>query len=796
MAQLVPFEVRIYHPVTGAVMESGLTFEAPSTVGAVEAVHQTVTTHDVSTETDAGSHVEFETEDTLSKSMKLQSSQKKTQPRKRVRRKKYTADDPRNFLDVEAEVSDASEDDEDEEGLDTFINDIESESDEEHRRPPPAEEDDDKSLGSDWTDDEYLDFTEPTTASHAAVMQLMTVDEANEAFRSYLELEERRKAPHSAPIAEQIPIDKIPDGIVHLLPRPDFDKFLWRVSVRRGREESLAFILYRKAILGNFQVQSIIGRVSCPGWVYVEATEYAHVQKLCQDVRDVHMHQIFRIPPPEAPSILREPPYVHPPKGSWVRLTHHKVYHGDLGWVSDHIRRMTIERKRRDRDEPLHLGSARSLRNVERPPQRVLDMKPMMETGCPGVTDLQVWSHRLESLPDHWAEPVERVPTNELDQYTVQGHIVVTTCSFYGRELCNGFHVITTRHYEPTIPSVDELQIFKSLKLIKPTLITFTEELLSMLRVQVDDPIKITAGQAHGAVGRVVHVQQEASIASVELADGVVVDIALKDLRKLLTVGDEVCVVEGLHVGFTGWVVCIEDGKVHLFDDRTGEAIIVAAHQVIFYEAPKTVYTRTQRDLSQAPAGFHFSNLRSEDIVPALPVRLPHVALQNPHQRFVGREVQVIDGPFKDYHGLVKNTERGDILNVELGATLQQRQFTLKQLAHRYDPRLRALTTYADLSVYLPTFSPPLSTTTDNTWSSMPLVPSTPLPEDTSVALARAWNPSSRTPIPGSGFPCNHYMDSERLNTDLRVRVRVAGTKPILQDPGWKAGDWEGKPGL
>ncbi|KAG6809404.1 hypothetical protein H0H92_000399 [Tricholoma furcatifolium] len=39
-------------------------------------------------------------------------------------------------------------------------------------------------------------------------------------------------------------------------------------------------------------------------------------------------------------------------------------------------------------------------------------------------------------------------------------------------------------------------------------------------------------------------------------------------------------------------------------------------------------------------------------------------------------------------------------------------------------------------------------------------------------------------------------MDSERLNTDLRVRVCVAGTKPILQDPGWKAGDWEGKPGL
>ncbi|KAG6822457.1 hypothetical protein H0H92_013816, partial [Tricholoma furcatifolium] len=186
----------------------------------------------------------------------------------------------------------------------------------------------------------------------------------------------------------------------------------------------------------------------------------------------------------------------------------------------------------------------------------------------------------------------------------------------------------------------------------------------------------------------------------------------------------------------------------------------------------------------------------SEDIMPPPPLPLPPVAQQNPHQRFVGREVQVIEGQFKDYYGIVKNTERGDVLNVELEATLQQRQFTLRQLAHRYDPRFRALTTYADLSVYLPTFTPPLATNSNSTWSSMPLVPSTPLPENSSVTLANAWNPSSRTPMPGSGFPCNHYMNSERLDKNLRIRVHVAGTKPVLQDPGWKAGDWEGKPGL
>ncbi|KAG6822667.1 hypothetical protein H0H92_013008, partial [Tricholoma furcatifolium] len=232
----------------------------------------------------------------------------------------------------------------------------------------------------------------------------------------------------------------------------------------------------------------------------------------------------------------------------------------------------SLKRKRRDRDEPLHLMSLRTLRNTERPPQRVIDMGPLMEISCPGVAEAQVWAHRLETLPSHWAEPVDRVPTNELDQYTSDGCIVMNTCFYHGCLLYNGFHVITTRHYQPTIPTVEELYTFKSLKMIKRSLITSTEEFMSMIRVQVDDPVKVIAGDADGAVGRVIHVQQDLCIASVELAAGVVADISLKELRKLLSVGDEVFVVDGLHVGFTGWVVCIADGKAHLFDDRTGEA--------------------------------------------------------------------------------------------------------------------------------------------------------------------------------------------------------------------------------
>ncbi|KAG6805277.1 hypothetical protein H0H92_015995, partial [Tricholoma furcatifolium] len=125
-----------------------------------------------------------------------------------------------------------------------FINDADSEP-EENPVHEHAADDDAESLGSEFTDDEHLDFSDPTTASHAAVMQLMTVEEANEALNAYFELEQRklsasaREEPHPDdrhwypdPVPEEIPAEKIPDGIVPLLPRPDFDKFLWRVAVR------------------------------------------------------------------------------------------------------------------------------------------------------------------------------------------------------------------------------------------------------------------------------------------------------------------------------------------------------------------------------------------------------------------------------------------------------------------------------------------------------------------------------------------------------------------------------------
>ncbi|KAG6821009.1 hypothetical protein H0H92_001812, partial [Tricholoma furcatifolium] len=74
----------------------------------------------------------------------------------------------------------------------------------------------------------------------------------------------------------------------------------------------------------------------------------------------------------------------------------------------------------------------------------------------------------------------------------------------------------------------------------------------------------------------------------------------------------------------------------------------------------------------------------------------------------------------------------------------------------------------------------------------MPLIPSTPIPESSSAAMGRAWNPSSRTPIPGSSFSCNSWMEAPKLPSKVRVSLEIRGTKPVLKDPGWKYGDMEG----
>ncbi|KAG6905123.1 hypothetical protein DXG01_004751 [Tephrocybe rancida] len=80
--------------------------------------------------------------------------------------------------------------------------------------------------------------------------------------------------------------------------------------------------------------------------------------------------------------------------------------------------------------------------------------------------------------------------------------------------------------------------------------------------------------------------------------------------------------------------------------------------------------------------------------------------------------------------------------------------------------------------------------------SNMPLSLSTPIPVGSSAHMSPAWNPSSCTLNPSNLFSCNPYIQSPYLNRKLKVKARVHNTKPVLDDPGFRNGDFKGLRGL
>ncbi|KAG6904334.1 hypothetical protein DXG01_010870, partial [Tephrocybe rancida] len=67
------------------------------------------------------------------------------------------------------------------------------------------------------------------------------------------------------------------------------DCCLWRVAIKPGYEETATFILMEKIIRSpsrDWGIKSIIGWVTYPGWVVVEAPNGTNVEELCEGVHN------------------------------------------------------------------------------------------------------------------------------------------------------------------------------------------------------------------------------------------------------------------------------------------------------------------------------------------------------------------------------------------------------------------------------------------------------------------------------------------------------------------------------
>ncbi|KAG6822472.1 hypothetical protein H0H92_013773, partial [Tricholoma furcatifolium] len=280
--------------------------------------------------------------------------------------------------------------------------------------------------------------------SHRAIAHMMTMQEANldrhdfSKHKKYLEHEKKQKhdeetdsgtddeaegdedavkasayAIHDYPVPIVTPPQFVPESLVHLLPPPEVDHHLWRVSVKRGQEEVLTFTLYHKIRAGSFRVSSVVGR-----WIYVEANSLGDVQELVDGVPDIYQQKIFALSQQEHALVLRETPFSYPAPGSWVRIEERGLYYRDLAWVANPVRgmlcdlfvvpRVDLYPQKRKRKAPKGQRAKGKQKEKTRIPQQRLDASLLEALGFE-VTRQSVMPH-IEGHPAHWARPQAKVP--------------------------------------------------------------------------------------------------------------------------------------------------------------------------------------------------------------------------------------------------------------------------------------------------------------------------------------------------------------------------------------------------
>ncbi|KAG6913121.1 hypothetical protein DXG01_009475 [Tephrocybe rancida] len=280
--------------------------------------------------------------------------------------------------------------------------------------------------------------------------------------------------------------------------------------------------------------------------------------------------------------------------------------------------------------------------------------------------------------------------------------------------------------------------------------------------------------------GTITSISEEANEATVSIdAKEGIMDVVVPPIHlcKSVRVTDCVRVAGGAGDGRVGWVVAGDGTELHVLEDKTAQPFKINVNCVAFHhDAQMFSRVASKPEVSWTPF---------EDNNPVYRCNL----------EFLGRRVIVIKRTFyKGYKGIIREILADDKVSMEL-STLKREVFHLSQLSNLSDTQLKPLMYKFHAETFrLADMPPPAEAVIPR--SILPLTPSTPIPTGSSVEIAAAWNPSSRTLNPNRKFPCNPYMEHWRMDRNLRVKVRLHNTKPMLRDPGWRSGDFENGTGI
>ncbi|KAG6913023.1 hypothetical protein DXG01_010347 [Tephrocybe rancida] len=220
-------------------------------------------------------------------------------------------------------------------------------------------------------------------------------------------------------------------------------------------------------------VKSIIGHVSCLGWVFIESNG-ANASKLCVNVSDVyprHIHPIVE----DLQQYLHEP-LVAPKEGDWVRLTSPPLYRGDLAYVHAYNNtssdRLTTKRKNPG-------GEGADILVVPWVERFANRTKSKGRAGRPPPQFLE----RKEAIRLFGAAAIIAHDEDEL------------IFTYRGQKYGDRLHYLVTHEFEHTVPTHEELALFQRRSFVDPVDIARATNEIAALSLHVTDRVVITSGE-------------------------------------------------------------------------------------------------------------------------------------------------------------------------------------------------------------------------------------------------------------------------------------------------------------
>ncbi|KAG6904062.1 hypothetical protein DXG01_012844, partial [Tephrocybe rancida] len=323
-----------------------------------------------------------------------------------------------------------------------FIDDREIPSDEE---PPTVHLEDENKDNNDEElfpdEDAYPDNQYPLTAGAISHKALASHNDM-EQWRSLLDRAYERAREHQ-PAYQRPSLESFDDGLKPLPPA-----LMYKVRVKDGYEETAAMVLATKLLTGGTHtapsIKSIIGRVSCPGWIFIESNS-ADASNLCANVSDIYLRHIYPIVE-DLHQYLHEP-FVAPKEGDWVRLNSPPLYRGDLAYVHAYNDtspdRMTTRLKNPG-------GEGADVLVVPRVEQFINRKKGKGRAGRPPQQLLE----RKQAIRLFGADAIKAHDKDELN------------FTYRGQKYGDGLHYLVTHDFEPTIPTHEELAQFQRCSLV------------------------------------------------------------------------------------------------------------------------------------------------------------------------------------------------------------------------------------------------------------------------------------------------------------------------------------------